>query len=38
MVDALWDEVQRFEEDTPPLESYVEKEKQRQKSALPVVN
>lgn len=37
MVDALWEEVQRFDEDTPPLESYVEKEKQRKKSALPVV-
>ncbi len=29
MVDALWDEVQRFEEDTPPLESYTKKQKQQ---------
>ncbi|CAN5909028.1 flavodoxin-dependent (E)-4-hydroxy-3-methylbut-2-enyl-diphosphate synthase [soil metagenome] len=35
MVDALWDEVQRFEEDTPPLESYTKK--QNQKPALTVL-
>jgi len=39
MVDALWEEVQRFEEDTPPLESYVTKQKQKEakKSVLPVL-
>lgn len=35
MVDALWDEVQRFEEDTPPLESYTKK--QQQKAELTVL-
>ena len=35
MVDALWEEVQRFEEDTPPLESYLKK--QQQKAALTVI-
>jgi (E)-4-hydroxy-3-methylbut-2-enyl-diphosphate synthase len=39
MVEALWEEVQRFDEATAPLASFVEKEKQRQqKSALPVLN
>lgn len=40
MVQALWEEVQRFEEDTPPLESYLAKQKQKEekKSALPVVS
>ena len=38
MVDALWEEVQRFDEDTPPLESYVKKQEQKQKSALPILN
>ncbi len=39
MVDALWEEVMRFEEDTPPLESYVTKQQQKEarKSALPVI-
>jgi (E)-4-hydroxy-3-methylbut-2-enyl-diphosphate synthase len=39
MVEALWQEVIRFEEDTPPLASYAEKEKQKQgkKAALPVL-
>ena len=37
MVEALWQEVQRFEEDTPPLESYVKKQQQQQKSALTVI-
>ena len=38
MVDALWDEVMRFEEDTPPLASFVEKEKQKKaKLTLPVI-
>jgi (E)-4-hydroxy-3-methylbut-2-enyl-diphosphate synthase len=39
MVDALWEEVMRFEEDTPPLESYLKKQEQKQqKSALTVLN
>ncbi len=39
MVEALWEEVMRFEEDTPPLASFVEKEKQKKaKMSLPVVN
>jgi (E)-4-hydroxy-3-methylbut-2-enyl-diphosphate synthase len=38
MVQALLDEVARFEEESEPLPSYVEKEKQRQqKPALPVL-
>lgn len=37
MVDALWEEVQRFEEDTPPLESYVKKQEQQQKKAALTV-
>ncbi len=38
MVEALWEEVQRFEEDTPPLESYQKKlEQQKQKSSLTVI-
>ena len=37
MVQALLEEVERFDEETVPLASYVEKEKQRQqKMALPV--
>jgi (E)-4-hydroxy-3-methylbut-2-enyl-diphosphate synthase len=38
MVDALWDEVQRFEEDTPALKSRLEKEKGRSTTALPIVS
>jgi (E)-4-hydroxy-3-methylbut-2-enyl-diphosphate synthase len=39
MVQALLEEVERFEEDTAPLASYVAKEKQRQeKIALPVLS
>jgi (E)-4-hydroxy-3-methylbut-2-enyl-diphosphate synthase len=39
MVQALLEEVERFHEDTAPLASYVEKEKQRQqKMALPVLS
>ena len=39
MVQALLEEVERFEEETKPLESYLEKEKQKQqKLALPVLN
>ena len=30
MVQALWEEVMRFEEDTPPLESYAAKQKQKE--------
>ena len=38
MVQALLEEVARFDEETKPLASFVEKEKQRQqKSALPVL-
>ncbi|MBX6316231.1 MAG: flavodoxin-dependent (E)-4-hydroxy-3-methylbut-2-enyl-diphosphate synthase [Isosphaeraceae bacterium] len=37
MVQALLEEVERFHEETKPLASYLEKEKQRQKSALPVL-
>lgn len=37
MVEALWEEVQRFEEDTPPLESYLKKQEQQKKSALTVI-
>lgn len=39
MVQALLEEVERFEQDTQPLASFVEKEKQKQqKPALPVLN
>ncbi len=39
MVQALLEEVERFEEETRPLDSYIEKEKQKQqKLALPVLN
>jgi (E)-4-hydroxy-3-methylbut-2-enyl-diphosphate synthase len=39
MVDALLEEVARFEEETVPLASYLEKEKKKQsKLALPVLN
>jgi (E)-4-hydroxy-3-methylbut-2-enyl-diphosphate synthase len=39
MVQALLEEVDRFEEETRPLDSYIEKEKQKQqKLALPVLN
>ena len=39
MVQALLEEVERFDEETQPLDSYVEKEKQKQqKLALPVLN
>ena len=38
MVQALLEEVERFDEETQPLDSYVEKEKQKQqKMALPVL-
>ena len=33
MVQALWEEVQRFDEDTPPLESYAAKQKQKESKA-----
>ena len=39
MVQALLEEVERFGEETQPLDSYLEKEKQkRQKMALTVLN
>jgi (E)-4-hydroxy-3-methylbut-2-enyl-diphosphate synthase len=39
MVQALLEEVERFDEETQPLDSYVEKEKQKKKKlALPVLN
>ncbi len=39
MVQALLEEVERFHEETTPLASYLEKEKQRQqKMALPVLS
>ena len=40
MVQALWEEVQRFDEDTPALESYTAKQKQKdaKKSALTVIS
>jgi (E)-4-hydroxy-3-methylbut-2-enyl-diphosphate synthase len=39
MVQALLEEVERFEEETRPLDSYLEKERQKQaKVALPVLN
>jgi len=40
MVEALWEEVKRFEEDTPPLESYIKKQEhkeQQKRPALPVL-
>ena len=38
MVQALLEEVERFDEETKPLASFVEKEKQKQqKLALPVL-
>lgn len=39
MVDALWEEVMRFEEETPPLESFTAKQRQKEskKSVLPVI-
>jgi (E)-4-hydroxy-3-methylbut-2-enyl-diphosphate synthase len=37
MVDALWEEVQRFEEETQPLESYLEKQKAKQPAGLTVI-
>ena len=38
MVQALLEEVERFDQETRPLDSYVQKEKQRQeKSLLPIV-
>lgn len=33
MVDALWEEVQRFDEETKPLDSYLKKQEQKQKKA-----
>jgi (E)-4-hydroxy-3-methylbut-2-enyl-diphosphate synthase len=33
MVQALWEEVMRFDEDTPPLESYAAKQKQKEAKA-----
>ncbi len=41
MVQALLEEVERFEEETQPLASFVEKEKQKQggkPATLPVLN
>ena len=39
MVQALLEEVERFDEETRPLDSYIEKEKQKQqKLRLPVLN
>jgi (E)-4-hydroxy-3-methylbut-2-enyl-diphosphate synthase len=39
MVEALLEEVARFEEETVPLASYLEKEKKKQqKTVLPVLN
>ncbi len=39
MVQALLEEVERFDEATKPLESYLEKEKHKQqKLALTVIN
>jgi (E)-4-hydroxy-3-methylbut-2-enyl-diphosphate synthase len=38
MVEALWEEVQRFGEETQPLASFVEKQKQKaQKASLTVI-
>jgi (E)-4-hydroxy-3-methylbut-2-enyl-diphosphate synthase len=37
MVEALIEEVERFDQESEPLASFVEKEKQRNKSALPVL-
>jgi (E)-4-hydroxy-3-methylbut-2-enyl-diphosphate synthase len=37
MVQALLEEVERFEEETKPLASFVEKQKAKQKTALPVL-
>jgi (E)-4-hydroxy-3-methylbut-2-enyl-diphosphate synthase len=38
MVQALLEEVERFDQETKPLDSYIQKEKQRQeKSLLPIV-
>ncbi len=38
MVQALLEEVERFDQETRPLDSYVQKEKQKQeKSLLPIV-
>jgi (E)-4-hydroxy-3-methylbut-2-enyl-diphosphate synthase len=37
MVDALWDEVMRFEEDTKPLDSYLKKQAQQANAALTVL-
>ncbi|GIW86739.1 MAG: 4-hydroxy-3-methylbut-2-en-1-yl diphosphate synthase (flavodoxin) [Isosphaeraceae bacterium] len=38
MVEALWEEVQRFDQETQPLASFVEKQKQKaQKSNLTVI-
>lgn len=38
MVQALLEEVERFNEETKPLDSFLEKEKQKQKSLLPVLS
>lgn len=40
MVQALWEEVQRFDEETPPLDSYVAKQKAKEAKAasLTVIN
>jgi (E)-4-hydroxy-3-methylbut-2-enyl-diphosphate synthase len=37
MVDALWEEVMRFDEETKPLESYLKKQAQQEASALTVI-
>jgi (E)-4-hydroxy-3-methylbut-2-enyl-diphosphate synthase len=38
MVEALWEEVQRFEEDTPALKSHLEKQKRQKSGALPILS
>ncbi|MDX2036657.1 MAG: flavodoxin-dependent (E)-4-hydroxy-3-methylbut-2-enyl-diphosphate synthase [Isosphaeraceae bacterium] len=38
MVEALLEEVERFEEETPALKSHLEKEAAKKKNALPVLN
>ena len=37
MVDALWEEVMRFDEETKPLDSYLKKQAQQEASALTVI-
>ena len=38
MVAALLEEVERFDEDTPPLKSFQDKQGRDRKTALPVLN